>query len=592
MQPVRSALALAALFFLVVVASASAQGPPVQIDWGTGLGEKAVIYRNDHNISAGRNVTVFEFERNGKLATIAIDSAPYGRKKFRGKKILGHAERRAANILRSYGIEPHQVKRIYTELHPCSLQGRRCDLLLRNTFPGAGVEYSYEYGDTRRSRRAGTKALKQTVNGYYARRNAAQNALHMPGARPPKGALLSLIAPPAPRPGGVDFSSLELRYVSLPGGKPKGAGFSMRGVPSAVPGDPAVGLATAKRASDAFFAWLALPAQSHWVNLGPFESHQIMDPQFARTEAGRILLQADLDMKDHIAPLTHPDTPTGAQFWSEMDALYGEPGSENICVMMRYWIEPMPATVHESDGELYILDAPLRVDMERIDVARVDPMYRCPAEDPAVTTAKEEILKRATLPTLTQLVNTSSQFAELRRVYVSRVAAEWVRARADRNTPLGKLIDSGQIDRWVADPMWNPLDVFNDFRGRYYNPNYYSYQRKVMRPDGEWTFTYTFGGGVTFASTPRQNTSRQDFRARYPRLAKQARQSVRRATADAERGDVWLGARAQRGKATRRNVLEAKRWRRAGGRRQRAGGSRQLRQPRPCAAVAGCASGG
>jgi Xanthomonas XOO_2897-like deaminase/Domain of unknown function DUF11 len=534
-----AAAVLAAIVIGLSASPASAQSPYVKIDWGTGLSEKAVIYRNDHNISHKRNVAVFEFERNGKIGTIAIDSEPYTKKETRGKRIEGHAERRAADILRSYGIQPHQVKRIYTELHPCSLRGRRCDTLLRDSFPHADVEYSFDYDEEKRE--SGRKALRKLVRTYYRARNAARDVMHMPGARPPKGALMNLIAPITGRPGGVDFSSLELRYVSLPGGKPKGGGFSMRGVPSAAPGDPAVGLATARRASDAFFAWLTLPPQSHWVNLGPFEAHQIMDAQFARTDAGRVLLEADLALKDHIAPLTNPETPTGAQFWREMDALYGDPAKADNCVMMRYWIEPAPATVHESDGELYILDAPLQVDMERLDVERVDPMYRCPAEDPAVTTAKEEILKRATLPTLTQFVNTSPQFAELRRVYVSRVAAEWVRARADRQTALGKLIDSGQVDRWVAEPAWNPLDVFNDFRGRYYNPNYYSYQRKVQRPDGEWTFTYTFGGGVVFTETPRQPVTRQDLRARWPRLASQARRGVRQATGDAERGDVWVG---------------------------------------------------
>jgi hypothetical protein len=545
-RPVGPGGLLAALLAAVVVAlsgaPALAQEPYTQIEWGTGLSEKAIQYRNDHNLSSGRNVAVFEFKRpDGKYGTIAIDSERYTPKETRGDRIEGHSERRAADILRSYGIKPEWVTRIYSELHPCRLRGRYCDNLLRTTFKEAKVSYSFEYGDSKESRGRGTAALKETVDDYNARRDAARDIGRVPGTKAPTGALTDGLARGVRGPGGIDFSSLELRYVSDAGAKGKGIGFAMRGRPGDGPGDPALGLQTARRASDAFFAWLTLPRQSFWVNLKPNEPDRIIDPQFARTDAGHVLLDADLRLKRLVGPLTNPANPTGAEFWRQIDALYGGDGMKsNACYSFRQWITPAPATVRETGSELYVLDAPLKVQMEAADLGSGTIADGCPQEDPALLAAKGEVYRRVILPQVEHAVNTAPEFAELRRVYVSRVAAEWVRARSDRKSPLGRLVDSGRIGRWVAQPPWNPFDIFNAYL-RSVREGEYSYQRQFERDGTTYTLTYVTGG-VDFSATPRDNVSRRDFKARWPRLAARARRSIRRATADAERGEVWLGA--------------------------------------------------
>src|SRR5690606_38563166 len=116
-------------------------------------------------------------------------------------------------------------------------------------------------------------------------------------------------------------------------------------------------------ASDAFFVWLALPPDTFWVNLNPTEPDRIIDPRFARTDAGRVLLEADLALKKVVAPLVHPESPSGARFWRELEALYGD-RADRACFSVRQWIVPKRATVHATGDELYILDAPLAVKME------------------------------------------------------------------------------------------------------------------------------------------------------------------------------------------------------------------------------------
>ena len=115
----------------------------------------------------------------------------------------------------------------------------------------------------------------------------------------------------------------------------------------------------AKRSSDAFFAWLTLPPSSFWVNLKPNEANSIIDPQFARTDAGHVMLDADFRLKQSVARYTNPDTPTGAEFWAGSTAVRRRQAQAYMCVAFRVWIDAAPATVRESADELHILDAPL-----------------------------------------------------------------------------------------------------------------------------------------------------------------------------------------------------------------------------------------
>jgi hypothetical protein len=85
---------------------------------------------------------------------------------------------------------------------------------------------------------------------------------------------------------------------------------------------------------------------------------------FAHSDAGRVLLEADLALKKLDAVLLHPDTPSGAEFWRQIDSLYGNDPTARICLTSRLWIVPAPATVYEDRDELYILAAPLDVKTE------------------------------------------------------------------------------------------------------------------------------------------------------------------------------------------------------------------------------------
>lgn len=156
-------------------------------------------------------------------------------------------------------------------------------------------------------------------------------------------------------PGGVDFTTLELRYV---GGLAKGRGmqYSMKADMVKNPDtDPGWGgKAKMQLASDAMFTWLALTPDKFWVNLNPDEPDRIMDSTFASTDAGRVLLDADLQMKHDFYKAMDPETDLGKRYWAALPKENGNPCMPGL----RNWIEPKPAKVREQDGGIYILDAP------------------------------------------------------------------------------------------------------------------------------------------------------------------------------------------------------------------------------------------
>ncbi|MGH3450961.1 MAG: hypothetical protein ACRDQW_09550 [Haloechinothrix sp.] len=110
------------------------------------------------------------------------------------------------------------------------------------------------------------------------------------------------------RPGGIDFSTLQLRHLSATsaGGSP-GVKYSFRNATGPSTGNED----TAREASDAFLVWLELDPSQFWVNLNPDQPDRIMDPALARTQVGKVLLEADLQLKKTMAENMDPDTEVG-----------------------------------------------------------------------------------------------------------------------------------------------------------------------------------------------------------------------------------------------------------------------------------------
>ncbi|GGW39561.1 hypothetical protein [Streptomyces xantholiticus] len=333
--------------------------------------------------------------------------------------------------------------------------------------------------------------------------------------------------------GGVDFSTLELRYVSDTYHNGSGVQYAFKA--DALPADEQSfgGRRAAQLASDSFFVWLELPPSAFTVNLNPDEPNRIIDEKFGQTDAGRVLLEADLAMKKSVAKFIHPDTPGGKKYW---DSLWGE----TKCVSMRQWIVPDTATVRDNGNELYILDAPLLVKMESevIETPGVGGDTGCGQQDEASTQHNESVYRTTILPQIQKAVNHAPEYADLRRVYASRVAAEWFRKRsAGKHTAYSDLIGKGDISRWASREKWTPREVFDRYVQSYKNGEF---KVKHTTTEGNVVYTRTYVyGGVDFSQIDQNRLSATKFAKDHPALTATARNALHEPSGEGR--DVWLG---------------------------------------------------
>ena len=116
-----------------------------------------------------------------------------------------------------------------------------------------------------------------------------------------------------------------------------------------------------------FFIGLALPNDKFWVNLRPDAPDNIIDDDLAKTDIGRIFLEADVQLKKDTAQSTSPQTPEGKAYWDKLYKKAGELfGTENITIptLTRPWIVPNEIIIREAPDNAYIYKATLKVMLE------------------------------------------------------------------------------------------------------------------------------------------------------------------------------------------------------------------------------------
>jgi hypothetical protein len=107
---------------------------------------------------------------------------------------------------------------------------------------------------------------------------------------------------------------------------------------------------TTKDLLNYFFIGVTLPNDAFWVNLRPDAENNIIDNELAQTDVGRILLEADLQLKKDTAKFTSPETPEGKAYWDKLYQKAGEIfGSSNITIptLTRPWIVPGEIIIRE-----------------------------------------------------------------------------------------------------------------------------------------------------------------------------------------------------------------------------------------------------
>lgn len=342
--------------------------------------------------------------------------------------------------------------------------------------------------------------------------------------------------------GGIDWRSLELRYVSDdPSSQEFDYAFSATEIPEEA--DPSFGgEAVLDLSSDALFTWLALGRDQFWVNLNPDQPETIIDEQFATTEAGRVLLESDFQLKSTLYDNLNPETESGREFFESLER---GPNGELCWGSHRMWIEPLPASAREDGDQLYILDSPLNVQMEPFEVS-TPPGSGPTCEELVPEDVMDRNLRRlidSMVPLIEEAVNTAPEYADLRRVYTARIAAEWLRQRdAARPGAFHDIIESGDVSQWPVQEGWDPQDVYDEFIEATKTVQFrYEYEH------GGMDYYMDVTGGIAFPDAPRDPVPAAQFEREHPTLPESVQDAKYEAVPDrdvdpeADAGTAWLG---------------------------------------------------
>ncbi len=413
-----------------------------------------------------------------------------------------------------------------------------------------GVRYALQKNIGESEQQVQQRADQARKEAEKAKKKAAENAGANPTcavsmARPRTGPAMAVFAPArrcggsgkegglieglaSSGLGGVDFTTLQMRYMSDDGSGIKYA-FSAQAASPGLSQDFGAGLDAYVNSTADLRTWLVLDPDKFWVNLNPDEPERIIDPALGQTNAGKALLEADYQMKRTEGRLLDPKTDLGARYWDEV---------EGTCVSSRSWIVPGDVEVREKGSSLYVLKAELSVKTKADRIANAGKLACTP--DSASEAHNEQLERRLVLPEVIKAVNTAPEYAPIRRAFLARVIAQWIRERhrSGHRTSFDGLIDSGDIGPAKLDDGWRPRQVYDSFVHSVQNGDF-SYTQTEERGGVRYVRHMTIGG-VDFSRIPMNGVSAAQMDQRQPRLSETVDASADH-PATASDGSVWLG---------------------------------------------------
>ncbi|MDD5774643.1 MAG: hypothetical protein PHS64_01725, partial [Candidatus Omnitrophica bacterium] len=308
--------------------------------------------------------------------------------------------------------------------------------------------------------------------------------------------------------GGDKFRPMHMRWLSY---DPLNNAFDL----AVEPGDDArIKDADIKKSTtkimEYFQIGLRLPDSMFWVNLRPDAPDQIIDPYLGRTDIGKIMLEADLQLKKDLARFTSPDTKAGREYWNKLYAraeqVFG-PSDITIPTVTRPWIVPNEIIIKEYKDGAYVFKATMKVMLEQ-DHLKDAAGYSF--DDPRVKEINEyssELVRQLIIPQLTREVNSSKRYAGLRQVFYSLVLSQWFKQRyanqhaaeAQEGTASNVLlqsIDSRDLSGLTSATAWSKESYFNRYV-QSFQKGEYNKQETVNGPSGMTVRQY-FSGGILF----------------------------------------------------------------------------------------------
>ena len=247
-----------------------------------------------------------------------------------------------------------------------------------------------------------------------------------------------------------------------------------------------------------FLIGVSLPNDAFWVNLRPDAQDNIIDPLLAQTDIGKILLEADVQLKKDTARFTSPETPEGKEYWDKLYIKAAEVfGSQNVTIptLTRPWIVPDEIIIRQADDSAYIYKATLKVMLEE-DYLKGSAVYNF-EDDRAkeLNTYAAQILREKIIPKLTQEINIAKRYAGLRQVYYSFILAQWFKQKfVNQGSVYSNLIDRSNLTGLISKEAWSKTTYFNQYQ-KSFKDGEYNFKVPVSTAYGQVIRSY-FSGGI------------------------------------------------------------------------------------------------
>jgi len=343
------------------------------------------------------------------------------------------------------------------------------------------------------------------------------------------------------RPGGVDFSNIQLNSLSISDdSNTQIFSYTMK-TTIAQPGEQPVNIENATDLSiKAFFTGLVMPNSAFWVNLHPKEKDHVIDSNLAKTDVGRVMLQADLDMKKDYARFENGCVySVGAEYIKIIDQKENDllndlklkyPDDTNKIDQIQFkntighWIGPDTIKVRMDKNQVFIDTLSLNITRnptdQDADFQVTDPntapgfeflndlFIPGPLKEDLRTAGKEYLRYAAEqedlmiTPLVLKEVNTAPKYADLRRVYSSLALAQWYKEKSRGTKGLfSDKIDSRDLKGLEAVNSWKSDDLYNEYL-KSYNDGEFLCERNLTKIYEGKTYTYpsTYQvGGVVFS---------------------------------------------------------------------------------------------
>jgi len=252
---------------------------------------------------------------------------------------------------------------------------------------------------------------------------------------------------------------------------------------------------------------LALPNEKFWVNLRPDAEDQMIDPELEKTDMGRIMLEADLQLKKDTAGFTSPQTTEGKQYWDKLYKKAGELfGTENITIptITRPWIVPGEIILRQGEDSAYIFKANMKVMLEHdyLNSPSSGPNSQPLTSnynfsDPRMKELNEystQLIRELIIPKLTKEVNSSKRYAALRQVFFSLVMARWFKDTFQgKPGQYAQLIDSHNLNNLTSKEAWSKTYYFNEYK-KSFEQGEYNLKENIYTPTGQVIRSYVSGG--------------------------------------------------------------------------------------------------